>query len=497
MIAPVNLVAVQDRCDSRLLTQLANDTLSESELAIVSEHLNDCVACQMKLDSMHRSDSAWDASRPTVYSHLHRSVDESNLAENASDGLSVSNISSKMNPSSVANKALLRWLESCDQDAIDQGYIGLLDGYLVRRIVGTGGMGIVLEGWEPSLHRTVAIKVMHPHLASIAVARQRFIREARAAAAVVHPNVVPIHSVHAEFDPPYLVMPLIAGESLQARIDRVGPLDLGSMLRIASQIADGLQAAHAHGLVHRDVKPANILVEFGTERAMLTDFGVVRALDDATMTNSGSIAGTPEYMSPEQATGAPLDFRSDFFSLGSVMYAMLAGRSPFRAESALGVLRRVSDDVPRPLKQLNPQLPVWAVDLIRWLHQKSPEDRPATSEAFSTAIRAGLSHWNAPEQFAAPKCVFRRRLSSKAIWIMVGVATIALAPLVVLPVFWTKPHPDIVPKASSMMDPKPIEQFGGTGSDELESSQGIEIEAELESIESQIKLLSLKKELAK
>src|SRR5262249_3149568 len=155
------------------------------------------------------------------------------------------------------------------------------------------------RAFDAKLHRVVAIKVLAPALATTAAARQRFIREARAAAAVTHENVIAIHAVEDAGPVPYLVMQFIDGPTLQARLDRTGPLPLAEVLRIGRQIAAGLAAAHAQGLVHRDVKPANILLENGVERVKLTDFGLARAVDDASVTQSGVIAGTPLYMSPE------------------------------------------------------------------------------------------------------------------------------------------------------------------------------------------------------
>ncbi|MCY2963624.1 MAG: serine/threonine-protein kinase, partial [Planctomycetota bacterium] len=161
------------------------------------------------------------------------------------------------------------------------------------------------------------MKVLAPHLAVGGPARRRFAREAQAVAAILHPNVMPILSVHSNGKLPYLVMPFLACESLQQRIERHGPLDTVDVLRIGLQTAKGLAAAHIQGIVHRDVKPANILLERGVERVMLTDFGLARAVDDAQITRTGLIAGTPQYMSPEQIRGEALDARSDLFSLGS------------------------------------------------------------------------------------------------------------------------------------------------------------------------------------
>ena len=228
---------------------------------------------------------------------------------------------------------------------------------------------------DRSLDRMVAIKVLSPHLAASGAARQRFAREAKAAAAVLHPNVIAIHGVSSGDDGaalPYLVVPYVRGSSLQVRIDAEGPLGVTEILRIAIQIAEGLAAAHSQGLVHRDIKPANILLEESVERVAITDFGLARAVDDATLTHSGVVAGTPQYMSPEQARGEAIDFRSDLFSLGSVMYAMCAGRPPFRAETSYGILRRITDMTPRPIREINPEIPSWLCRLVARLHEKSP-----------------------------------------------------------------------------------------------------------------------------
>ena len=204
-------------------------------------------------------------------------------------------------------------------------------------------MGIVLKGHDSELNRPVAIKMLAAHLAHSGAARQRFAREGSAAAAVVHEHVVAIYNVESDGAVPFLVMQYVPGRSLQSRVDEDGPLAVDEMLRIGVQAAAGLAAAHRQGLVHRDVKPSNILLEDTVERAVLTDFGLARAMDDASLTQTGVVAGTPHYMSPEQATGQPIDHRSDLFSLGSVLYFMAAGRPPFRA----GHIGRVEPHLPR------------------------------------------------------------------------------------------------------------------------------------------------------
>jgi hypothetical protein len=275
--------------------------------------------------------------------------------------------------------------------------LGRLGGYEISGVVGTGGMGVVLKASDPSLDRVVAIKVLAPHLASSGAARKRFAREARAAAAVLHPNVIAIHSVFTDDKGlPYLVMPYVRGMSLQRRLDREGPLSLHEVLRIGAQIAAGLAAAHAQGLVHRDIKPANILLEDGIERVTITDFGLARAVDDATITHSGMIAGTPQYMSPEQARGEAVDPRSDLFSLGSVLYAICTGRPPFRAETSYGVMRRITDDEPKPIRELNPDIPEWLCQIISKLMSKRAADRYESAAEVAELLEQCLAHVQQP-----------------------------------------------------------------------------------------------------
>jgi serine/threonine protein kinase len=266
------------------------------------------------------------------------------------------------------------------QPSTRPGALGRLGHYEVLEVLGQGGFGIVLKAFDTMLHRVVAIKVMAPRLASTSPARKRFLREARAAAAVRHEHVVGIHAVE-EQPIPYLVMEYIAGETLQQQLNRLGPLDVAAILRIGQQVARGLAAAHALGLIHRDIKPSNILLESGIEeRAKITDFGLARAADDASLTQSGYIAGTPMYMAPEQALGQTIDPRADLFSLGSVLYVMCSGRPPFRASTTLAVLKRVAEDTPRPIREVIPEVPEWLCAVVGRLHAKDPADRFASAK---------------------------------------------------------------------------------------------------------------------
>src|SRR5262245_10265577 len=282
------------------------------------------------------------------------------------------------------------------------GVLGLLGDYEVREVVGQGGMGVVLKAFEPALHRLVAIKVLAPAIAGSATARRRFTREAQAAAAVSHDHIVTVHGVYETDGLPYLVMQYVTGESLQARLDRAGPLEVAEVVRIGHQTASALAAAHAQGLIHRDVKPANILLENGLARVKITDFGLARMADDVGLTQSGVVAGTPEYMAPEQARGEQVDHRADLFSLGSALYATCTGRRPFRGSTALAVLRQVCEGEPEPVRSLNPEVPAWLEEVIQRLLSKDPAARFQSAAEVAALLEGYLAHLRQPATVPAP-----------------------------------------------------------------------------------------------
>jgi serine/threonine protein kinase len=286
--------------------------------------------------------------------------------------------------------------------ADDPSILGNLGKYEVRGVIGRGGMGVVLKAFDPALHRFVAIKVMAAALAGSMPARRRFTREAQAAAAVCHDHVVTIHSVHQGEGLPYLVMQYVDGESLQARLDRAGPLEITEVVRIGMETASGLAAAHAQGLIHRDIKPANLLLENGVARVKITDFGLARTADDAQLTQSGVVAGTPHYMAPEQARGEAVDHRADLFSLGSVLYVLCTGVPPFRGASAMAVLRRVTDERPPPPRSLNPQVPAWLDAVVMQLLAKDPAQRFQSAAEVARLLAGYLAHLREPTAFEAP-----------------------------------------------------------------------------------------------
>jgi eukaryotic-like serine/threonine-protein kinase len=372
------MVARAGLCDRRQLELAIANQLSSAQSEDLSRHLQGCSRCQETLEMLAGERGWWNDAR----AYLSSSDD---LLANESD--------------EEAEAPGLDFLEPADRP----GLLGKLGDYEIEEVIGRGGMGIVLKAHDPALGRRVAVKVLAGHLASSAAARKRFAREAKAAAAVVHDHVIPIHQVATSGQTPYLVMPLIAGRSLQERLDECGILEIKEALRIAMQTAQGLAAAHAQGLVHRDIKPANILLENGVERVRITDFGLARASDDASQTQSGFIAGTPQYMAPEQARGELADARADLFSLGSVLYAMCAGHPPFRAETTLAVLRRICDDQPRDIREVNPDVPPWLANIIHKLLAKSPADRFSSAEEVASLLERWLAHVQQPTVVAKPE----------------------------------------------------------------------------------------------
>jgi serine/threonine protein kinase len=331
------------------------------------------------------------AAQPRLGGFLERPVveaaDLAALAPPESPAKGTESVRSEEPPQRARNGEALDYLATSHRP----GSLGRLGHYEVLEVVGKGGMGVVLRAFDDKLHRVVAIKALAAQLTTSGSARQRFVREAQAAAAVTHDNVIDIHAVEDTGPVPYLVMQFIDGRTLQEKLDRSGPLSVKEILRIGLQIAAGLAAAHAQGLIHRDVKPANILLENGVERVKITDFGLARALDEASITQSGIIAGTPTYMSPEQANGEHVDHRSDLFSLGSVLYTLCAGHAPFRADTTMAVLKRVSEDTPRPIREVNPEVPDWLAAIIAKLHAKSPAERFASAAEVAQLLSRHLA----------------------------------------------------------------------------------------------------------
>ncbi|TWU17042.1 serine/threonine-protein kinase [Allorhodopirellula heiligendammensis] len=428
-----------DHPDDEVLAASIHGDVDDVLESVLISHLDQCPACCDRLQHL--------AADPTSCERITQSLSRECLAARSTDF-------ADHGTGNLADFAVTFLQPSDHPDAI-----GRLGDYEVLSVIGQGGMGIVLKGFQVELNRPVALKVMSPHLATLAIARQRFMREALATAAIVHPNVMPILSVsESSARLPFLVMPFVACHSLQQRLAADGPLPMEECLRIGVQVSAGLSAAHKQGLVHRDVKPANILLERGIERAMLTDFGLARAADDASVTRSGVIAGTPGYMSPEQARGEPIDARSDLFSLGSVLYAMASGVAPFRGETSYGILRKITDHSHRPLHMTAPSIPGWYETLVDRLLCKDAVDRFASANQVQSLLESCLVHVQQPGADLPPELKPRKR--KRRLVIVCGFLLAVLCLPVIVWVAYSQlryaPPPDAISDAERPVPSNPI-----------------------------------------
>jgi serine/threonine protein kinase len=294
-------------------------------------------------------------------------------------------------PEPAAHKLPPGWMELVDGRSPEKA-IGPIGSYRIERRIGRGGMGVVFQAFDSALVRPVAVKFLTPRLAASPLARVRFSREGQAAAAIKHSNVVTIHFIGEHEGLPYLVMEYVEGITLADRLEREGMLERKSILRIGLQVARGLAAAHEQGLVHRDIKPANILLEGGLDQVKITDFGLASiATESWRLTASGVLLGTPAYMSPEQATMSATDHRSDLFSLGSVLYHLCTGEPPFPGPTLRAILAGVREAEPRPIRDLNPDIPVALEDIIRRLMAKDPAERYQSARQLVRVLADGLA----------------------------------------------------------------------------------------------------------
>ena len=264
-------------------------------------------------------------------------------------------------------------------------------------------MGVVFRAEDPQLQREIAVKTMRPELALTAGSLARFLREARATAALQHDHIVPIYQVGEERGVPFIAMPLLRGKTLADRLAEKPKLTLTDILRIGREAAEGLAAAHGHGLVHRDIKPGNIWLETPHDRVKLLDFGLVRSTqDDSGVTGSGMILGTPAYMSPEQAGGRAVDHRSDLFSLGCVLYRLATNRPPFSGSDPISTLVAVASTKPSPPCEVDPSVPAKLSRLIMRLLEKNPEDRPTSARIVANVLATIEQPSSQPEDLLLP-----------------------------------------------------------------------------------------------
>ncbi|CAN5144072.1 hypothetical protein BH11PLA2_BH11PLA2_41130 [soil metagenome] len=271
--------------------------------------------------------------------------------------------------------------------------LGMLGAYRVQKKIGLGGMGIVYLGFDESLHRNVALKVMLPTIAVNKSARDRFLREARASAAVEHPHVVSIYAVSEHDGVPFLAMQYLKGAPLDKYLAKKGPPSVAQILRVGRETAEGLAAAHAKGLVHRDIKPANLWLEVPHGRVKILDFGLAKpsstdSEESTELTQVGAVVGTPAYMAPEQGRGEAVDHRTDLYSLGAVLYRLCTGRQPFTGPNVMAVLSALALDTPKPIRSINPDIPLPLSNLIHKLLEKDPANRYQTATELANAFKA-------------------------------------------------------------------------------------------------------------
>ncbi len=374
--------------------------------------------------------------------------------------------------------------------------MGRLGRYDIESVIGCGGMGVVLRGFDQELHRPVAIKMVLPRWARNGTAKQRFAREARAAAAILHPSVIAIHGIDETAGVPWFVMPYVAGPSLQSLVDDQGPLPETEIFRIGMQIASGLAAAHSQGLVHRDIKPGNILVDNQVNRVVITDFGLARCETDESMTRTGWLAGTLNYMSPEQSRGENCDARSDLFSLGSLLYFLATGRLPFRADSPMGVLHKIGHEQPQPVRHFNEQISQTLSNVIERLLEKKPADRFQSAAELETLLSGCLAHWNQPTTVPMPatgylSSVGRMRRMKWAAATLLVVSLSAIAALVGTGRLWpgVPSRPEESHRSSRDATPAPIAETWRSIADRYGLDDAVEFDQRLSETGAQIREL--------
>jgi len=349
------------------------------------EHLDNCPKCQKQL-AVLAGDSSWindlklTQAIPPNSNQPKRSADETELA-NVMDRMSA------RTATTLTSGGDTKGLSFQGLPFTQQLVAGRRFGpYEIQSRLGAGGMSVVFTAHDHVLDRQVAIKFLSSELENSKSARQRFLREAKSAAAVEHDFIVPIYSADEVDGYPFLVMSLIEGQSLQQRIDEPTTIPVEQTVRIGIQITKGLEAFHSRGLVHRDLKPSNILLQKPDGRVRITDFGLAKCTDDNQLTKSGTVLGTPNYMSPEQALGQQVDFRSDLYGLGAVLYACVTGRAPFEGPTSLQILNQLRENKPQRILDLKPETPDWLVKVIEKLMARDPDRRYHTAAEIIDAL---------------------------------------------------------------------------------------------------------------
>lgn len=375
--------------DQVTIHHLQKGLIPDPEACELRRHIEECPACSQNWKRISDdTESDVPGARPSLPKSKTRNLMVASLMDPAGDlGSDTPPVGSRA-PNPEADGPAERFFRPAEQT----GEIGRLGNYRIIKLLSQGGMGMVFQAEDMNLGRKVALKVIRPEQAATPLARQRFLQEARAVAAIEHDHIVTIYQVDEDQNVPYLAMQLLQGESLAERLLREGPLPIPEILRIARQTAEGLAAAHRHGLIHRDIKPGNIFLERipakKEPRVKILDFGLARQVTSAQsgLTQAGLVIGTPGYMAPEQARNQSLDRRCDLFSLGCVIYQMATGEQPFKGDDPIALLVALTVDPVPPLIKVRPEVSVPLSDFVDRLLSKSPDDRPRTAEIVADAL---------------------------------------------------------------------------------------------------------------
>jgi formylglycine-generating enzyme required for sulfatase activity/serine/threonine protein kinase/Leucine-rich repeat (LRR) protein len=380
--------------DRQTLEKLLLGDLPATERESLAEHLLHCDECVGAAETITVGDDLTEALRArhvmaSDQSAIQEVIDRAKQLRATSETLEVDEtIVARALPQSAeiespSHEEDITFLAPAEQP--DE--LGRLGGYRVLEVLGVGGMGIVFRAEDPQLKRQVALKAMKPAVATSRSAKDRFLREARATAAIEHDNIVHIYQVGEDQGVPFIAMQFLRGESLQDRLARESRLRPAEVVKIGREMADGLEAAHRQDLVHRDIKPDNIWLEEGSGRVKIVDFGLVRSADsDAGLTQAGTVMGTPRYMAPEQAQGQVVDHRCDLFSLGSVLYRAATGKAPFEGSNITATLIAVAQAAPKPVAEVDKEIDPDLAALIMRLLSKDRDARPQTAAEVSQQL---------------------------------------------------------------------------------------------------------------
>ncbi len=383
MIKPVNKTHLEDATLRDLIQGLELYSLPD----VQRQHFDTCTECQNRMESLAADSWWWSAYRPVG--------DDAGDVSNQSEAASVTQELGTAPSEFCENQPAAKVLSSPPMRRLEQ--------YRIESLIGSGGMGVVYKAHDTHLNRAVAIKMLLPHLANQPGVRKQFLREARSAAAISHEHVIDIFEVKANARHPFLVMSWVPGETLEEVVARTGAFSPEEVVRYALQIASALAEAHRLGVVHRDIKPSNILLDVDQQKVVITDFGLAKTIEEASLTRTGLIAGTPHYMSPEQCQGKQFCCKSDLFSLGGVMYFLATGLTPFKAQHPLAVMNQICHRPVDDIRRLNRKIDNALAATIHRLLEIDPADRFASAQELTKVLESMLAHFEHPDAHPMPK----------------------------------------------------------------------------------------------